>query len=145
MQVTSFEDLKKYGEGTIIPLPGFVQDEPFVVRVKRVSLISLIRHGKVPNKLYAAVAKLFNSTQKTEITLDVLKENHELFEILAKDTLLEPTYQQIEDAGLELSDDQLLAIFKFSQKGVTELETFRTESEDNGDHIDGEGVQGKAE
>lgn len=147
MAVTSFSDLKKYAEGTEVSLPGFGKGQPLVARLKRVSLMTLVREGKVPNKLYSAVSKIFNLNDKKELqlTIESLKENVELMEILAKDSLIEPTYEQIQEAGLKLTDDQLLAIFNFSQNGVTELENFRTEQKDNVSAEYGQGVQQKTE
>lgn len=142
MAVTSLEELKRYAEGTEVKLPDFSTGQPFTARLKRVSLMALVREGKIPNKLYSAVTKMFNqSKQENQITLDTLKENTELMEIIAKDTLLEPTYQQIEEVGLKLTEQQLLSIFNFSQAGVTELETFRAEQEDNASSEHGKGIQ----
>jgi len=45
---------------------------------------------------------------------------------VAKEAFAEPTYAEIEAAGLELTDAQLLAVFNYTQSGAKALEPFRT-------------------
>ena len=45
---------------------------------------------------------------------------------------MEPTLQQIKSAGLELSDDQIMAIFSYTQVGVKALESFRSKPQSAG-------------
>ena len=40
--------------------------------------------------------------------------------------MIEPTYDDVINAGLELSDDQMMAIFNYTQSGVKALENFRS-------------------
>ena len=49
----------------------------------------------------------------------------EILEIMAEAALVEPTYDDIKNAGLELADDQLTAIFNYTQDGVAALNLFR--------------------
>ena len=55
-----------------------------------------------------------------------MKEQKEILDIVARAAMVEPTYQQIKDIGLELTDLQLLDIYNFTQLGVRSLISFRT-------------------
>ncbi|KGG81067.1 hypothetical protein Y919_02545 [Caloranaerobacter azorensis H53214] len=126
MQVTSLDKLKEKAQGQIVEFPGW-DEEPFVARVKRVSLLGLVAQGKIPNSLLGAAQKLFiqGVDEKTNI-----KEVYEVAKAIAKDTLLEPSLDQLEEIGLELTDEQLIAILNYSQQGVKALESFRTKQSD---------------
>jgi hypothetical protein len=120
-QVTSFDKLKEKAQGMIIELPGW-DDEPFVCRVKRVSLLGLASQGKIPNALLGAADRLFN---KPNPEVDI-KQQADIFNLFAKETLLEPTLDELNDIGLELTDMQKLILFNFTQEGLKVLERFRT-------------------
>ena len=45
--------------------------------------------------------------------------------IMAENCLIEPTMEDIRNAGVELTDIQLTAIFNYSQRGAKVLEQFR--------------------
>ena len=38
---------------------------------------------------------------------------------------MEPTMKEIESSGVELSDEQIMAIFNYTQAGVSTLKNFR--------------------
>jgi hypothetical protein len=48
-------------------------------------------------------------------------------EVLAENALIEPSYKELKEAGIELTDLQLSAIMAYCQRGVKMLEYFRTE------------------
>ncbi|MCM0648631.1 esterase [Clostridium swellfunianum] len=133
MNITSIDELKNIAKGQIVELPGFGDGKPFVCRVKRASLLGLAVNGAIPNPLLSAANQIFfgKSSNKQEVSL---KETGEIFEIVAKDCLVEPSYEQIKEAGLTLTDDQVVTLFNYSQEGLKALEHFRTEqgnTEDN--------------
>lgn len=135
--ITSFEDLKKYSEGQIVELPDFAHGQPFVARLKRPSMLALAESGAIPNNLLSTAAKLFEEQSSNENeNEDVDKSDkvkskvsgmYPLMVTMAKASLIEPTYDDIEKAGLELTDAQLLFIFEYSQSGAKEAEPFREE------------------
>ena len=45
---------------------------------------------------------------------------------IVKATLVEPTYDELSQAGITLTDEQMVAIFQYSQNGPRALERFRT-------------------
>ena len=127
MQVTTIFDLQTYSKGTLVRFPDFAEGQPFVARVRRPSMLVLAKQGKIPNSLLNSANELFN---KGGGGMDADNENmlsdiYNICEIICESALKEPTYQQIKDAGLELSDDQLMAIFNYTQTGIKALESFR--------------------
>ena len=47
LKLTSIEELKKYANGTVVELPSFSEGQPFVARLKRPSLLSMVKQGKI--------------------------------------------------------------------------------------------------
>lgn len=124
---TSLEDLARYSKGALIELPPFASNQPFVAYVRRPSLLVLAANGKIPNTLLGMAMKLFKQggSAINDAKPEDMKEATKIFQILAEACLVEPNYQQIKEAGLELTDDQLALIFSYSQQGVKALEPFR--------------------
>ena len=50
-----------------------------------------------------------------------MKEQKELLTIMAKAAMVEPTYDDLEKIGLELTDSQLLEIYNYTQIGIKAL------------------------
>lgn len=124
-KVTSLDEIKKVACGEIVPLQGFYGDEPFVVRLKRPSLLSLAAGKQVPNQLLSTAYTLFYGDDKSGKVEKNIASNAEVYKIVAKAALVEPTYEQLEEAGVSLTDTQLIEIWQFSQFGVTALNNFR--------------------
>ena len=129
-EVTSLADLQVYAQGQIVELPGFFSEEPFVARLRRPSLLALTKSGKIPNALLSAANELFTGKQDKSDPVDI-SEIMGVLEVICESALLEPTYKEIVDAGLTLTDEQYTAIFDFSQRGIKALEPFRTKSEEH--------------
>lgn len=126
--VTSFEDLKRYARGTIVRLPDFADGQPFIAKVKRPSLLALAKAHKIPNALLETAENMFNgntTTKNAKVSKNTLGEMMELCEIIARATLISPTYDEILEAGLELADNQFMALFSYSQVGIKGLNRFR--------------------
>lgn len=133
-EVTSLADLQVYAQGQVVELPGFFAEEPFVVRLRRPSLLALTKSGKIPNALLSAANELFTGKQDKSDPVD-LSEIMGVLEVICESALLEPTYKDVVDAGLTLTDEQYTAIFNFSQRGIKALEPFRTKSEEHKDSV----------
>lgn len=129
LKVTDIESLKKYSNGTVVELPSFSESQPFVARLKRPSLLGMVKQGKIPNTLLVRANELF---VQTGAGFDVEEENmmeqmFDVLELMAGETFVEPTYKEIKEAGIQLTDEQLMFIFNYAQQGVRALESFRTE------------------
>lgn len=129
MSITTLADLQSYAAGTIVRFPDFAEGQPFVARVRRPSMLVLAKQGKIPNTLLTAAGELFS---KGGSGMDVDNENmlsdiYGICEVIARASLIQPTYDEIQQAGMELSDNQIMAIFNYTQNGVKALESFRKE------------------
>lgn len=128
-KVTSIETLRQYTQGTVVPLTGFDgdPDNPFVARLKRPSMLALAKSGKIPNALLSTASDLFanGSGAVDEDDTTMMSRMFDMCVLMAKASMVEPTYEQLEEIGLQLTDEQLIEIFNFTQKGVKALSGFR--------------------
>ena len=129
MNITSATDLQNYAAGVVVRFPDFAEGQPFVARVRRPSMLVLAKSGKIPNTLLTAAGELFS---KGGGGLDadnekMLSDMYDIMHIICEASLIQPTLQEIENVGLSLSDNQMMAIFNYSQTGVKALESFRKE------------------
>lgn len=127
-EVTSLASLSLYAQGQLVELPGFGEGQPFFARLRRPSIMGLTKSGKIPNALLSAATELFTGKQKKDDPVD-LSEIVGVVEVICEAAFVEPTYKQIQDIGLELTDEQLMAVFNYSQRGIKALEPFRSKSE----------------
>ena len=128
MDVTSLEQLQEYGRGQKVELPAFAVDQPFVARLKRPSMLVLAASGKIPNRLLNAANNLFLKGGVNSKDTKAMPEMLGVLEAVCEACFVEPTYKQIKDAGITLTDDQLMFVFNYSQRGVKALENFREQS-----------------
>lgn len=129
MKITTFADLQSYAGGTVVRFPDFGDGQPFVARVRRPSMLVLAKQGKIPNTLLVAAGELF-AKGGGGIDTDnekMLGDMYDICHIICEACLMQPTMKEIESAGMELSDDQLMAVFNYTQTGVKALESFRKE------------------
>jgi len=129
MHVTTVSDLQSYAAGTVVRFPDFGDGQPFVARVRRPSMLVLAKQGKIPNSLLTTAGQLFS---KGGGGIDSDNENmlgdmYGIMSVIATAALIQPSMEEIKNAGLELSDDQLMAIFNYTQTGIKALESFRQE------------------
>lgn len=143
-KVTTIEELKEYQKGQVVQLPDFADGQPFFARLRRPSLMKLIKTGKIPNTLIMTANRLFNGMGVDEKSETSMAEFFEVLDALCDATFLEPTYGELLENGIELTDEQYTAIFTYTQRGVKALDNFRTKSANNGNSVNVEDVQGKA-
>lgn len=129
VNVTSIEDLKNYANGTVVEIPPFAEGQPLIARLKRPSILGMAKQGKIPNSLLVKANELFlqNGVGLDAEEEDTMKQLYDVLDLIAKETLVEPTYEEIKSVGLELTDEQMMFLFNYSQQGVKALESFRTE------------------
>lgn len=125
-EVTSIYDLQRYAKGQIVRLPDFAEGQPLIVRMRRPSLLVMAKNGRIPNRLLATATDLFNGGgSKNANTDSLLSDTYDVCEAIAEAALVEPTLSDIKNSGIELSDNQLIAIFNYAQRGVEALDNFR--------------------
>lgn len=126
MEVTSISQLHAYAEGALVELPPFGEGQPFVAKMRRPSMLLLAKLGKIPNTLLGTANKLFSESKLDNNNEQMLAEFYSVIEAIAEASFIQPTYKEIKEAGLTLSDDQLMFVFNYTQQGVTALNTFRS-------------------
>lgn len=128
--VTSIEELKRQMQGELVELPGFAEGSVFVARLKRPSMLSMVKRGKIPNELLIEANKLFSNGPAKTAALNQLDSNmmdnmFDIIELICKESFVEPKYEILKENGIELTDEQQLAIFSYTQRGIESLKSFR--------------------
>lgn len=129
LTVTSIEELVKASQGTLVELPPFAEGTRFVARLKRPSMLAMIKGGKIPNSLLLAANELFSKSSWDVDDEKSLSNLFQIMDILCDACFVEPKYKDIKAAGVELTDDQLMFVFNYTQQGVEALRPFRKEQE----------------
>lgn len=132
-RITTFDELKLMAQGEVVNLPPAINGTPLTVRLRRPSLLKLAKNGNIPNRLLRTANMLFGGNVNTELDADdtFMKDLCEVLYILAEASLIEPSWSTLEKAKYELTDQQLMAIFNYTQEGVESLEPFRELEEDS--------------
>lgn len=99
----------------IIEIDGFEPGEKIEVRIKPASILSLYVSGKLPNTLLGTVEELFavNDAQQVDKTIlqdkEMLKASFEILDLVCKQCLVEPTYDEIGDLLTDNQKGQIMA------------------------------------
>ena len=137
MQVTSIEQLKKIKMGEVVELPSFDDGTPFIAELKKPSIIAMMAGGKFPNTLMPIVMDMFRHGKGQEVINKALDNGEDfkvllqMLEVLARECLINPSYSQLKEIGIELNENQLSAILQYTQGGLKALENFRKQQEHN--------------
>lgn len=126
-QPTSIQDLISYSQGQIVKLPDFSEGQPFYARLRRPSMLSLMSNGKIPNSLVITANRLFNGKGMDDRNENSMSEVLQLLEVICESAFVEPSYKELKEAGVNLTDQQYMAVFNYTQEGVKALEPFRRE------------------
>lgn len=142
-KVTSIKELKAYAKGQIVRLPDFAEGQEFYARLKRPSMLKLVKENKIPNALLTKAGELFSQSKEVfdPDNEGMMDELFGVMDILAEASFVEPTYNELKEAGIELTDEQLMFVFSYSQKGVEAYSSFRTDEKDRNSSGDGEEVR----
>ncbi|MFL0197273.1 hypothetical protein ACJDU8_17160 [Clostridium sp. WILCCON 0269] len=138
-KVISLDELKNQTT-EVIELSPFTGSTPINVRVRRLSVLGLCEKGEIPNQLLGVARKLFYQDKIDQIDL---KEYGKVIEIICRNTLVEPSVDQLKGIDLELTDEQKFEIWAYSQRGVEGLKSFRKFSENSVNNSNGKDVQAK--
>lgn len=128
LKVTSLSALKGYTEGQIVELPPFGENLPFVAKLRRPSLLALARQGKIPNDLLNTATELFEGkSRENKVDTELLRQLYDVIDILCEAAFVEPPYAALKENGIELTDEQMIAVFNYTQSGVRALKAFRSQ------------------
>ena len=131
-KITSIDQLKLMSGGEIVKLPPFIQGQDFYAKLRRPSMLKLVQSGQIPNSLLRTANMLFSGGVNEELDKDdeFMKDIFDLIDVLAEAVFVEPAWSELKQAGIELTDEQYMFIFNYTQEGVKALEPFR-ENESN--------------
>lgn len=124
-EITSLTSLEQYAQGQIVQLPDFAENQPFIVRLRRPSLMVLIKSGKIPNALLATANSLFTGDGKAVKDPSAFSEVVGVLDVICEASFLEPSWEELKQVGIELTDQQYMAVFNYSQQGIKALDSFR--------------------
>lgn len=126
-QVTSLEQLLSYQNGEVIELPPFSIGQPFIARLRRPSLLKMVKDGKIPNSLLVSANQLFSKGANgfDEKNQNMMKEMFEILDLICEASFVEPSFSKMKEAGITLTDEQYMFVFSYAQGGVKDLESFR--------------------
>lgn len=131
IKVTSIDQLKLMSGGEIVKLPPFIQGQDFYAKLRRPSMLKLVQSGQIPNSLLRTTNMLFSGGVDKELDRDdeFMKDMFDLIDVLAGAVFVEPSWTELKNAGIELTDEQYMFIFNYTQEGVKALEPFRENEE----------------
>lgn len=131
IKVTSIDQLKLMSGGEIVKLPPFIQGQDFYAKLRRPSMLKLVQSGQIPNSLLRTANMLFSGGVDKELDRDdeFMKDMFDLIDVLAGAVFVEPSWTELKNAGIELTDEQYMFIFNYTQEGVKALEPFRENEE----------------
>ena len=131
IKVTSIDQLKIMSGGEIVKLPPFVQGQDFYAKLRRPSMLKLVQSGQIPNSLLRTANMLFSGGVNEELDRDdeFMKDLFDLIDVLAEAVFVEPSWSELKQAEIELTDEQYMFIFNYTQEGVKALEPFREDEE----------------
>lgn len=131
IKVTSIDQLKLMSGGEIVKLPPFIQGQDFYAKLRRPSMLKLVQSGQVPNSLLRTANMLFSGGVDKELDRDdeFMKDMFDLIDVLAGAVFVEPSWTELKNAGIELTDEQYMFVFNYTQEGVKALEPFRENEE----------------
>ena len=95
-----------------------------------------LRDGGLVNDFYfedGFAKALYNANIKAGVDYMEFgyKASKDLFDVMDKlceATFVEPSYSEIKEAGIKLTDEQMMFVFSYTQNGVKALDSFREES-----------------
>lgn len=129
LKVMDIATIKEYADGAIIELPPFSTGQSFVAKVRRPSMLRMVSDGTFANPLLETVNVLFNGEpedrKKQNEDPEKMKDLYKVLNTLAESMLVEPTKKELEDNGLELTDEQLMFLYMYQQRGALMLKSFR--------------------
>ena len=122
LKAITIEELKKV-KTQIIQISDFSGEGTFNVEVRRPSLLTLATSGNIPNELIGDVNDLFfGKKEEKDIEMVKLKE---IYDGIVKATLVSPTFEELKENDIQLTEVQVGELYKYVVGGVKELKYFR--------------------
>ena len=140
--VTPISTLKAAMAPEIVELSGFSPEEPVHFRLRRANLGYLLATGQIPNALLAKAKAMYTGPGAKQ-TVDVLEQREVMLQVV-KSAMVAPTYEELEEAGVVLMEQQILEIWGYAQKGIAGVLSFRPQRGNAVDSENGGNVENTA-
>ena len=122
LKAITIEELKKV-KTQIIQISDFSGEGTFNVEVRRPSLLTLATSGNIPNELIGDVNDLFfGKKEEKDIEMSKLKE---IYDGIVKATLVSPSFEELVENDIQLTEVQIGELYKYVGGGVKELKYCR--------------------
>lgn len=127
----NIEELKAK-QYTKVEIPGWGVDDTFAVKLKNFNLLDVVSKGKIPNPLVGTVIGLFKGKGIDIKEAEGIKNLNEVTEFFCEICLVEPTFKELKENEIELTDDQKGIIYEFATEGPRALIPFLTKHKNTG-------------
>lgn len=143
--ITKVEEIKARYGAQEYTLPGWEPRAPFVCRLRRPQLTAMSEiAGFIPNPLLGVVDEMFMPTGK-KVPNPTPEQRTKIMRLFAKYALVEPTLDELDAAGVQLTDEQYMAIWLLAIGGIESLTRFldtkRRLTEGDGAAVSGRAVK----
>lgn len=118
LQVTNLEDLKKVRQGELVELPAFLDGTPFVVKLRRPSILRMAQLGQIPDEMQPVIDELLmGQSEKSS-----MEQRAAVYVLYASLAMEEPKFEDVEDV---IDSFQLATIWHWGVFGPAMMEPFR--------------------
>jgi len=128
-RVITLEEIRQRARGEVVEIPDWDGQGTIRVRLRKIDLTPIVlQAGLLPNNLKVKAQEMFEGRPRpggSDVDLDLQKLMPAL-DAVAREALVEPTYQQITEI-LPLTLSQKLAILNWVTQDLQALEKFRGE------------------
>jgi hypothetical protein len=142
-RITGLEQMKEQAV-KVIEIPGWEPGQTIWVRARRISLLTMVATGQIPNELLAIASKHLKGelAEIGSLGPDEMAKNAALMHEVAKATLVEPTYNEIVEQVAPLTPMQIQVLWVYALAGMATVRPFRSESGSHGESGDSSEVLG---
>lgn len=124
--ITQMQDIVAQAAPEEVTLSGFKPNTEITVLLHSPSLYALIAENALPNPLLPVVNKLFSDGPQAQDVSAPDAEFARALRVIARETLVTPTISELDEAGVQLTDRQLLEISVYATRGPATLAAFRS-------------------
>ncbi len=124
----------------LVELPGWEPEQTVHFRLRRSNLRALVTAGKIPNPMLSAAQRLYEgqSSKANASFGEIVK----VMTLVVDNAMVEPTYKELTEAGVELTEEQFGLIWGYANRGAQALAAFRAIPRNPDGDQDGQAVEG---
>lgn len=123
--LTSINDICAQAAPEEVTISGFKAGTEITVALRAPSLYALLAENALPNPLLPVINRLFQTGPQPQDVTDAGADFAKALRAIARETLCQPTLDELDENGVQLTDRQLLEISVYATRGPAALATFR--------------------